>query len=219
MEFGGKFVYLKKKRSKEDAKVEEDEEEETFTEEDLNQGINKQCMPGASADDDGKTCMLDILDSAGQEEFSALREQYVRQGKCFVIVYAMDNRKSFEEAINIYKWIQRMRRTSKIPTVLCGNKSDLSDLREVPKDEAEKAAKDNGILFFETSAKTGDNVTECFHALVRNTPRTGSTYKVHFFGHSLLINQQFLTGRVHSNIMVLTCSMVRVSFIYLFYLW
>ncbi|XP_033628507.1 circularly permutated Ras protein 1-like [Asterias rubens] len=182
MEFGGKFVYLKKKRSKEDAsKVEEDDEEETYCVEELDQGLNKQCMPGATADD-GKTCMLDILDSAGQEEFSALREQYVRNGQCFIIVYAIDNRKSFEEAINIYKWIQRMRRTGKTPTVLCGNKSDLSDLREVPKDEGEKEAKDNGILFFETSAKTGDNVTESFHALVRNTPRTSSTYKAVVLG-------------------------------------
>jgi GTPase SAR1 family protein len=106
-----------------------------------------------------------------------------------MIIYAIDNRKTFEEALNIYKWVLRMRHVDKIPTILCGNKSDLMDLREVPRDEGEKKAKDNNMMFLETSAKTGDNVTESFHALVRCTPRTGKKYKVKF---TLINKNQFI---------------------------
>ena len=54
MEFGGKFVYLKKKKSGEDTHVEEEEQEE-FTEEDLNQGLTKHCSPASA--DDGKVSL------------------------------------------------------------------------------------------------------------------------------------------------------------------
>ncbi|XP_038074150.1 circularly permutated Ras protein 1-like [Patiria miniata] len=183
MEFGGKFVYMKKRAKREEANAPqaaiEDDEDEVYTTEDLALGLKTSSSVAA---DDGKTCMLDILDTAGQEEFSSMREQYVRSGNCCMIIYAIDNRKSFEEAVNIYKWVLRLRQVDKMPAILCGNKSDLADVREVPTDEAEKLAKDNNMAFMETSAKTGDNVKESFHALVRCTPRTGTTYKVIVLG-------------------------------------
>ncbi|XP_022105296.1 circularly permutated Ras protein 1-like [Acanthaster planci] len=183
MEFGGKFVYMKKQRKREEEEKDKeemaDDENEEITEEDLILGL-KTCSPLSA--DDGKTCMLDILDTAGQEEYSSVRDMYARSGDCFIIVYAIDDRKSFEEALRIYKWALRLRSVDRLPSILCGNKSDLADVREVPTDEAEKYARDNNMAFMETSAKTGENVKEAFQALIRCTPRTGVSYKVVVLG-------------------------------------
>lgn len=46
---------------------------------------------------DGETCLLDILDTAGQEEYSAMRDQYMRTGEGFLLVFAVNNPKSFED--------------------------------------------------------------------------------------------------------------------------
>lgn len=45
---------------------------------------------------DGETCLLDILDTAGQEEYSAMRDQYMRTGEGFLLVFAVNSAKSFE---------------------------------------------------------------------------------------------------------------------------
>jgi len=46
---------------------------------------------------DGETCLLDILDTAGQEEYSAMRDQYMRTGEGFLCVFAINNTKSLED--------------------------------------------------------------------------------------------------------------------------
>ena len=53
---------------------------------------------------DGETCLLDILDTAGQEEYSAMRDQYMRTGEGFLCVFAINNTKSFED-IHHYRWV------------------------------------------------------------------------------------------------------------------
>jgi small GTP-binding protein len=68
------------------------------------------------------TCLLDILDTAGQEEYSAMRDQYVRQGDGFLVVYSVTCDGSFREAAAMFDWIQRVRDTPQVPVVLCGNK-------------------------------------------------------------------------------------------------
>ena len=62
--------------------------------------------------------------------------------------------------------------------VLCGNKSDLEEERQVPTQEGQLAARERNIIFIETSAKTGAKVEEMFHQLVRTIPREGKCYKV-----------------------------------------
>nr|XP_054757400.1 GTPase HRas-like [Lytechinus pictus] len=66
---------------------------------------------------DGETCLLDILDTAGQEEYSAMRDQYMRTGEGFLCVFAINNEKSFED-VNLYReQIKRVKDAEEVPMV------------------------------------------------------------------------------------------------------
>lgn len=115
---------------------------------------------------DGEICLLDILDTAGQEEYSAMREQYMRTGEGFLIVFAVNSTKSFED-INMYREeIKKVKDSKNVPIVLVGNKCDLPAWT-VDMVQARKMAKQCGIPFVETSAKTGMGVIDAFYTLVR----------------------------------------------------
>ena len=58
---------------------------------------------------DGETCLLDILDTAGQEEYSAMRDQYMRTGEGFLLVFAVNNAKSFEDISQYREQIKRVK--------------------------------------------------------------------------------------------------------------
>ena len=62
--------------------------------------------------------------------------------------------------------------------VLCGNKTDLTDERKVSREQGQQLADSLGVPYFETSAKTGENVTRLYQGLVKTIPRTGTDYKV-----------------------------------------
>lgn len=115
---------------------------------------------------DGETCLLDILDTAGQEEYSAMRDQYMRTGEGFLLVFAVNNAKSFED-ISIYReQIKRVKDAEEVPMVLVGNKCDLQ-MRAMDMAAAQDMAKQYGIPFVETSAKTRLGVDDAFYTLVR----------------------------------------------------
>uniref|UniRef100_A0A8D2P535 NRAS proto-oncogene, GTPase n=1 Tax=Zosterops lateralis melanops TaxID=1220523 RepID=A0A8D2P535_ZOSLA len=116
---------------------------------------------------DGETCLLDILDTAGQEEYSAMRDQYMRTGEGFLCVFAINNSKSFAD-INLYRYeqIKRVKDSDDVPMVLVGNKCDLPT-RTVDTKQAQELAKSYGIPFIETSAKTRQGVEDAFYTLVR----------------------------------------------------
>ncbi|KAJ6657925.1 hypothetical protein lerEdw1_001715 [Lerista edwardsae] len=115
---------------------------------------------------DGETCLLDILDTAGQEEYSAMRDQYMRTGEGFLCVFAINNSKSFAD-INLYReQIKRVKDSEDVPMVLVGNKCDLPT-RTVDTKQAQEVAKSYGIPFIETSAKTRQGVEDAFYTLVR----------------------------------------------------
>jgi len=115
---------------------------------------------------DGKPSMLDILDTAGQEEYSVMRDQYIRTGMGFLIVYSIANRDSFESMDDFYQQILRVKDTV-YPMVLVGNKADLEDQRKVQTWEGEALAKKWGCRFYETSAKTKQNIDTVFEQLVK----------------------------------------------------
>jgi len=118
---------------------------------------------------DEKACLLDILDTAGQEEFSSMQDQWMREGQAFLVVYSITSRATFDEAIIMREKILRCKEEEEPPIVLVGNKCDLEDQRQVNKTEGEQLAEEWGenSSFFETSAKEKINHEECFYAAVR----------------------------------------------------
>lgn len=110
---------------------------------------------------------MDILDTAGQEEYSAMREQYMRTGEGFLLVYSVTERESYNELSTFYQQILRVKETEEVPLLLVGNKSDLTEERSVSYEEGEKLAKQFQCQFLETSAKQGINVDRAFFDLVR----------------------------------------------------
>jgi len=124
---------------------------------------------------DDETCLLDILDTAGQEEYSAMRDQYMRTGQGFLCVYAITSRTSFDEVSSFREQILRVKDADKVPLVICGNKCDLEGERQVSKTEGQDLAKSFDCPFLETSAKARINVEEGFFALVREIRKQNNT--------------------------------------------
>lgn len=85
----------------------------------------KQCVI------DDEVALLDVLDTAGQEEYSAMREQYMRTGEGFLLVYSITSRQSFEEILTFQQQILRVKDKDYFPIIIVGNKCDLDSEREV----------------------------------------------------------------------------------------
>ena len=121
---------------------------------------------------DGETCLIDILDTAGQEEYSAMRDQYMRSGQGFILVYSITSMDSFLDLENFRQQLYRVKDTDNIPIVLAGNKCDLDFERVVSKERGIELATRNKWPFFETSAKERINVTDTYFQMVREIRKT-----------------------------------------------
>jgi len=97
---------------------------------------------------DSQECILDIFDTAGQEVFSAVRDQYMRTGDGFLVVYSITLQDSFDEAIRLHEHILEIKETEEVPFVLVGNKCDLEDAREVSTDRGKSLATELKCPFF-----------------------------------------------------------------------
>ncbi|XP_053326935.1 ras-related protein M-Ras [Spea bombifrons] len=117
---------------------------------------------------DGQWAILDVLDTAGQEEFSAMREQYMRTGDGFLIVYSVTDKASFEHVDRFHQLILRVKDRESFPMILVSNKVDLIHLRKVSSEQGRDMAAKHNIPYIETSAKDPpQNVDKAFHDLVR----------------------------------------------------
>jgi GTPase KRas protein len=125
----------------------------------------KQCVI------DDEVALLDVLDTAGQEEYSAMREQYMRTGEGFLLVYSITSRQSFEEIMTFQQQILRVKDKDYFPIIVVGNKCDLDGERQVSRQEGESLARSFGCRFIETSAKSRINVDNAFYDLVREIRR------------------------------------------------
>ncbi|KAI9859019.1 MAG: Ras GTPase ras2 [Trichoglossum hirsutum] len=144
---------------------------------------------------DSQSCMLEVLDTAGQEEYTALRDQWIRDGEGFVLVYSISSRSSFTRIQKFHQQIQRVKESSctgtstpgmayggspmsspsslssaanmQVPVMLVGNKSDRVTEREVSTQEGHALARELGCDFVEASAKNCINVEKAFYDVVR----------------------------------------------------
>ncbi len=113
-----------------------------------------------------KSISLKIWDTAGQERFKAVATQYIKLCDGILVVYAINDRKSFEKINDWLKDVEEKKNNNKVPLVLIGNKIDLENERVVSKEEGEKLAQKYNIKFFESSAKSNINVSEAFQYLI-----------------------------------------------------
>ncbi|ULT94082.1 hypothetical protein L5515_010667 [Caenorhabditis briggsae] len=122
---------------------------------------------------DGQQCMLEILDTAGTEQFTAMRDLYMKNGQGFVLVYSITAQSTFNDLMDLRDQILRVKDTDEfqVPMILVGNKCDLEDERVVGKDQGQNLARQFGSAFLETSAKAKINVSEVFYDLVRQINR------------------------------------------------
>lgn len=116
---------------------------------------------------DGKQYMLEILDTAGTEQFKAMRDLYMKNGQGFLLLYSVIAQSSFNEVEDIRAQIVRVKDREDVPMVLVGNKCDLADQRVIPTTTGAETAKKFNCAFYETSAKTRTNVEEVFSDVVR----------------------------------------------------
>jgi len=116
-----------------------------------------------------RTVRLQLWDTAGQERFRSLIPSYIRDSSGAIVVYDITNRASF---LNTSKWIEDVRseRGNDVVIFLVGNKTDLADRRQVSTEEGEEKAKENGVMFIETSAKMGNNIKGLFKQLAQALP-------------------------------------------------
>ena len=135
---------------------------------------------------------IQLWDTCGQEEFSMCNQTLFKNVSLVIMVYSISNKKTYE---NIKKWMERVKELSKENAILflIGNKSDLSNQREVNFMEAKKWGNEEFQFFVETSSKFGDNVDILFKEIVINLyenklknesieeKRKESSYSDHFF--------------------------------------
>jgi len=117
---------------------------------------------------DGTPCRLEILDTAGTEVFTALRQLYYDKGDGYILVYSICSSSSFADLENIWSNLVKAKGTEDIPVVLVGNKCDKKEERIVTTNEGKILAKKfHNCTFLETSAKTCTNIDNIFFELVR----------------------------------------------------
>ena len=139
---------------------------------------------------DNQSCMTEVLDTSGQDEYVALRDQWIRDGEGFILVYSISSRSSFAGIQKFHHQIQKVKESSlsgsptypgsslsasptgsgsfgPAPVMLVGNKCDRVAEREVSTQEGSALARELGCDFVEASAKNCVNVEKAFYDVVR----------------------------------------------------
>ncbi|POV99298.1 hypothetical protein PSHT_13605 [Puccinia striiformis] len=128
----------------------------------IEDSYRKQCVI------DEEVALLDVLDTAGQEEYSAMREQYMRTGEGFLLVYSITSRNSFEEISTFHQQILRVKDKDYF---LIGCQQVRSRIRTTVGAHEGRISTTFGCRFIETSAKQRINVDEAFSSLVKEIRR------------------------------------------------
>ena len=127
---------------------------------------------------DGKFIKIQIWDTAGHEAFQSITRTYYRGAAGALLVYDITRRDTY---VHLIKWLSELKENAPkdITIILIGNKNDLENERQVSYQEGESFAKENGLLFLETSAKTANNIAEAFNLsamkILNNIPKNVET--------------------------------------------
>ncbi|XP_048089338.1 ras-related protein Rab-37-like isoform X2 [Alosa alosa] len=115
---------------------------------------------------DSMKVKLQIWDTAGQERFRSVTHAYYRDAQALLLLYDITRKSSFD---NIRAWLTEIHEYAQkdVVIMLLGNKVDMATERVIKREEGEKLAKEYGVPFMETSAKTGLNVELAFHAIAK----------------------------------------------------
>ena len=108
-----------------------------------------------------KTIKIQIWDTAGQEAFQAITRTYYKGAIGALLVYDITRKETFDHIIKWYNEVI-LNGSKDICCILIGNKKDLEDQRQVKYEDGKRLAEEHNLLFLETSAKTAENVQECF---------------------------------------------------------
>jgi len=114
---------------------------------------------------DDREVKFNILDTHGAEEYCAMLPSWIRVSEAYLVIYDLTDRKTFDylQQLNYKSLIMYMKHSINVPKMLLiGNKLDLEESREVSTIEGEALAKDWGVGFMETSAKSGENLYKAF---------------------------------------------------------
>ena len=123
---------------------------------------------------EGEKHEFKILDTAGEEDYQNMMDQWIDQAKGFILVFAINDTESFEEIKNKIKRIEK-HELNKLPIVLVGNKCDLVDKRTISEQQGNDLARAIGGKYIETSALNDHNgnvkvvFTECAQMILDNT--------------------------------------------------
>ena len=110
-----------------------------------------------------------VVDTAGQEDFKDLRAKYIREGNCFMLIYAVDDEISFNFIQEIYDDIMVIHKKTLPPCIIVGNKCELPLPHAVTLEQAQAYSKQHfqNIPVVEVSSKTNKNITESFEKIIR----------------------------------------------------
>ncbi|KAI5128141.1 ras-related protein Rab-26 isoform X4 [Manis pentadactyla] len=135
-------------------------------------------------DVDGMKVKMQIWDTAGQERFRSVTHAYYRDAHALLLLYDVTNKASFD---NIQAWLAEIQEYAQhdVVLMLLGNKVDSAQERVVKREDGEKLAKEYGLPFMETSAKTGLNVDLAFTAIAKELQQrsmkapSGACFQLH----------------------------------------
>ena len=116
---------------------------------------------------DGEPYTIEIIDTAGQEEYIFTYTKYIKSGDGFIFVYSVTNKVSFNKIKDIYEMAKNIKEVNDFPLIIVGNKEDLNNNRVISKNQGKKLAIEFNCLFYETSALCNTNIQKIFNSIVK----------------------------------------------------
>ena len=116
---------------------------------------------------EGQEYEVEILDTAGEEDYQNMMDMWISFGEGFLLVFAINDAESFELLKGKHERVLKGKHGVKCPILLVGNKQDLENERKVSHADAKQLADSWGIEYIETSAKTNFNCKEAFEKLAQ----------------------------------------------------